>query len=76
MSHDSFKEILIFLRFDIRPTQSTRLQTEKISLLSDVWDRFVANCIASNRPNDNITIDEVISNKSKVSFHPVYCEQA
>lgn len=58
MSRDRFKEILTYLRFDIKATRSDRLKTDKFALVSQVWDRFIANCIASYRPNEDITVDE------------------
>ena len=36
MARNSFREILQFLRFDIRHIMSVRLQTDKFALISDV----------------------------------------
>lgn len=58
MSRDRFKEIMKFLRFDIRSTRSDRLKTDKFALVSQVWDRFIGNCIVSYRPNEDIAVDE------------------
>ncbi|XP_071746951.1 piggyBac transposable element-derived protein 4-like [Lepeophtheirus salmonis] len=55
---DKYKELLRYIRFDIRSTRSQRLQNDKFALISMVWDRFVENCKLSNRPGENITIDE------------------
>ncbi|XP_040580526.1 piggyBac transposable element-derived protein 4-like [Lepeophtheirus salmonis] len=55
---DRYKELLRYIRFDIRSTRSQRLQNDKFALISMVWDRFVENCKSSYRPGENITIDE------------------
>ena len=46
------------MRFDIRSTRSIRLQADKFALVSDLWNKFVDNCISSYKPGPNITIDE------------------
>ncbi|XP_071746952.1 piggyBac transposable element-derived protein 4-like [Lepeophtheirus salmonis] len=53
--HDKYKELLRYIRFDIRSTRSQRLQNDKFALISMVWDRFVENCKSSYRPGENIT---------------------
>ena len=58
MARNRFREILRFLRFDIRSTRSIRLQADKFALVSDLWNKFVDNCISSYKPGPNITIDE------------------
>ena len=55
------REIMRFLCFDLRSTRSTRLQTDKFGLISDVWNRFVDNSISHYKPVENITIDEQLS---------------
>ena len=55
MSRYRFKKSMKFLRFDIRSTRSTRFQTGEFTMVSKVWDRFVASSIAYHT-NDNITI--------------------
>ena len=50
-----------FLCFDLCSTRSTRLQTDKFGLISDVWNRFVNNSISHYKPGENITIDEQLS---------------
>ena len=47
-----------FLRFDLRSTRLSRLQTNKFALISAVWDKFVENCIVCYKPGENITVDE------------------
>ena len=58
MARNRFREILRFLRFDMRSTRSIRLQADKFALVSDLWNKFVDNCISSYKPGPNITIDE------------------
>lgn len=58
MSRDRFREIMRFLRFDMKPTRSTRLQTDKFALASDVWNNFITNSQRCYKPQDNIAIDE------------------
>ncbi|XP_071745461.1 piggyBac transposable element-derived protein 4-like [Lepeophtheirus salmonis] len=55
---DRYKELLIYVRFDIRSTRSQRLQNDRFALISMVWGRFVENFKSSYRPSENITIDE------------------
>ena len=49
---------MCFLLFDLRSTRSTRLQTDKFGLFSDIWNKFVDNSISCYKPEENITIDE------------------
>ena len=58
MSRDRFKEIMRFLRFDVKQTRSLRLQTDKFALASEMWNRFINNSILCYKPGENITIDE------------------
>ncbi|KAF2894950.1 hypothetical protein ILUMI_11225 [Ignelater luminosus] len=58
MSKNHFKEIMKFLRFDIRATRQGRLQHDKFALVSDIWNRFIYNCKISYVPGENITVDE------------------
>ncbi|KAF2883529.1 hypothetical protein ILUMI_22645 [Ignelater luminosus] len=53
MSKNRFKEIMKFLRFDIRATRRERLQHDKFALVSDIWNRFIYNCEISY-----VTVDE------------------
>ena len=47
-----------FLRFDLSSTRSSRFQTDKFALISDIWNRFEDNSISCYEPGENITIDE------------------
>ena len=58
MSRDRYREILKFIRFDIRSTRSQCLMTDQFALVSTMWNQFIENCKASYRPGENITIDE------------------
>ena len=58
MGRKRFCEIMRFLRFDLRSTRLSRLQTNKFALISSVWDKFVENCIDCYKPGENITVDE------------------
>ncbi|XP_056120044.1 piggyBac transposable element-derived protein 3-like [Rhinichthys klamathensis goyatoka] len=69
MSRNRFQEIMRFLRFDKRETRRTRLRDNKFALMSDVWDKFVQNCIACYKPGADITVDEqLFPTKSRCSF--------
>lgn len=58
MSRDRFLEIMKFLRFDNKLTRSSRLQSDKFALISNVWNTFIDNSQLCYKPNENITIDE------------------
>ena len=58
MARNRFRKILQFLRFDVGSTRSVRLQTDKFVLVSDVWKRFVDNCISCYKPRANTKIDK------------------
>ncbi|CAK1592904.1 unnamed protein product [Parnassius mnemosyne] len=58
MPRDRFKEIMKYLRFDVRSERSTRIITDKFALISQVWNRFIDNCISCYKPGENVTIDE------------------
>ena len=69
MARNRFREILRFLRFDVYSTRSVRLQTDKFALISDVWNRFVDNCISCYKPKSNITIDkQLFPTKARCRF--------
>ena len=58
MSRNRYKELLKYLRFDVRTSRSERVKTDKFALFSHVWNRFIETCKVMYRPNENITIDE------------------
>ena len=58
MSRNRFKEIMRFIRFDVKSTRSLRLQTDKFALASTPWNTFIENSILCYKAGENITIDE------------------
>ena len=69
MGKNRFCEIMRFLRFDIRSTRLSRLQTGKFALISAVWDKFIENCIVCYKPGKNITVDKhLFSTKARCRF--------
>jgi len=58
MSRNRFIEILRFLRFDEKATRHERKISDKFCLASELWNKFIENCIACYRPSENITVDE------------------
>ncbi|KAL6421589.1 hypothetical protein ACFW04_014318 [Cataglyphis niger] len=69
MPRDTFKQILRFIRFDKRTERSRRLQTNKFVLVSEIWDKFIANSQACYQAGQNITVDEqLFSTKARCKF--------
>ena len=69
MSRDRCKELLKFIRFDIRSSRIQRVQSDKFALISTIWNRFIENCISCYRPGVNITVDEqLFPTKSRCPF--------
>ncbi|EFN87813.1 hypothetical protein EAI_00098, partial [Harpegnathos saltator] len=58
MSRNRFREIMRFLRFDLRSTRLQRLKDDKFALMAEVWDRFIANCQSMYIPGSYISVDE------------------
>jgi len=58
MARNRFREIKKYLRFDVKSTRSTRLQTDKFCMASFVFDRFVVNSQKCYVPEESLTIDE------------------
>lgn len=58
MARHRFKEVMQFLRFDMKNTWSRRLRTDKFAHISEVWEIFIGNCKDSYTPHENITIDK------------------
>ena len=58
MARNIFIEIMKFLRFDYKQTQSHRLATDKLALISTIWYTFDENCLRHYKPGANITVDE------------------
>lgn len=58
MSRDRYQELMGYLRFDNKDTRLERSQTDKFAAISDIWQRFVQNCVLSYNPGQHITVDE------------------
>ena len=58
MTHERFCDIIGFIRFDVKSMHSQRLLSDKFTHISEIWNKFIENCIACYRPGDNIIIDE------------------
>ena len=58
MSCDLFKMMLRFIRFDNENTRAERAQTEKASIIRDIWITWNKNLEKANKPYECITIDE------------------
>lgn len=69
MSRNRFREIMKYLRLDVKSTRSSRLQTDKFALASEIWDKFISNCKICYIPGTDITIDEqLFPSKSRCRF--------
>ena len=69
MPRDRFKELVRYLRFDLRATRRERIASDKFALFSTIWDRFISNCKSCYKPNSDITIDEqLFPTKSRYPF--------
>ena len=69
MSRFAYKEIRKFLRFDIKSTQSGRIQNDRFTHIRDIFDRFAMNCRKMYTPSFSLTIDEQLLHiKSRCPF--------
>ena len=68
MSRVDFHVILKYIRFDMKTTRDSRLQTDKFALISEIWNLFIEN----SQSNYWWT---VISNQSSLSFYSIYIKQ-
>lgn len=69
MSRDRFREIMRYLRFDLRTERSQRLRTDKFALCSDLWDSFIVNCNSLYKPGPELTVDEqLFPSKARCPF--------
>ncbi|GFW32703.1 piggyBac transposable element-derived protein 4-like [Trichonephila clavipes] len=55
---DRFRDLMKFLRFDKKTTQSECLQADKLRFVFEVWNKFVENSIIFSKPTPYLTIDE------------------
>ena len=58
LSRNRFKEIMRFLRFDIKRDRRQRVVLDKSCLASSLWNSFIENYKKAYLPNPYITIDE------------------
>nr|CAH7767135.1 unnamed protein product [Callosobruchus chinensis] len=58
MSRNRFTEIMKYLRFDIQSTRIQRKKTDRFCLASEIWNKFIDNCIACYTPGESLTVDE------------------
>lgn len=69
MSRNRFKEIMRYLRFDVKSTRSQRLVNDRFTLVSEVWNSFIENCLLCYKPGEAITIDEqLFPTKARCKF--------
>ena len=69
MSRNRFREILKFIRFDMKSTRPVKLKTDKFAFISHVWNKFIKNCNNCYKPNDNISIGEqLFQTKTRCPF--------
>lgn len=69
MARDRFKEIMRYLRFDMKATRSQRLRTDQFALVSEIWNTFVENCLLCYKAGENITVDEqLFPSKARCPF--------
>ncbi|XP_035211227.1 uncharacterized protein LOC118185476 [Stegodyphus dumicola] len=58
MSRNRFREIMRYLRFDVRSTRADRLATNKFAPASETWYKLMENCYLCYNPGPEITVDE------------------
>ncbi|CAK6973186.1 piggyBac transposable element-derived protein 4-like [Scomber scombrus] len=57
MPRSRYRDIMRYMRFD-KESRCFFLSGDKFTLMSEVWGKFVENCIACYKPGANITVDE------------------
>ena len=69
MSRNRFREIMRYLKFDLNRTRPQRLQSDKVALASEVWQRFIDNYFLCYSPGENLTADEqLFPSKARCRF--------
>ena len=69
MSCQRFLFLSRVLRFDSRADRARRRETDKMTAIRDLLEKFVANCKSSYSPSDVLTIDEsVLPFRGRCSF--------
>ena len=74
MARNRFIEMMRFLRFDYKQTRSHRLATDKLALISTIWNTFVKNYLKHYRPGTNITVDEQLFLPKLDAYLPSTCQ--
>ncbi|XP_035228790.1 piggyBac transposable element-derived protein 4-like [Stegodyphus dumicola] len=69
MSRNRFRDIMKYLRFDLKSTRTQRLESDKFALFSDIWNKFIRNCAISYKPGENLVVDEqLFPSKARCKF--------
>ena len=69
MSCQRFLFLSRVLRFDSRADRARRRETDKMTAIRDLFEKFVANCRSSYSPSEVLTIDEsVLPFRGRCSF--------
>ena len=57
------------LWFDLKSTRPERLRTDQFALASEIWNRFIENCLLSYKAGENITIyEQLFPSKARHPF--------
>ncbi|KAF2902155.1 hypothetical protein ILUMI_04030 [Ignelater luminosus] len=69
MGRNRFKEILRYLRFDMKNSRPERQKTNKFALVSETWNKFIKNCLLCYKPEQDVTVNEqLFSSKARCNF--------
>lgn len=69
MTRNKLKEVLRYVRFDLKSTRAQRLQIDNFALTSQGGNPFIENCILYYKAGETITIDEqLFPTKSRCPF--------
>ncbi|XP_045448241.1 piggyBac transposable element-derived protein 1-like [Melitaea cinxia] len=60
MSLNRYLFILSCLRFDEEHTREERKQTDRLALISEVFNKFIKNCISNYSCSEYVTVDEML----------------
>ncbi|XP_071564529.1 piggyBac transposable element-derived protein 4-like [Temnothorax nylanderi] len=58
MSENRFMFLLLSVRFDDKNTRAKRKADDRLANIREIWDMFVANCMANYEPHAHCIIDE------------------
>ncbi|XP_035226305.1 piggyBac transposable element-derived protein 4-like [Stegodyphus dumicola] len=69
MSRNRFRDIMKYLRFELKSTRTQRLENDKFALFFDIWNKFIQNCENSYKPGENLVVDEqLFKSKARCKF--------